>query len=61
MADLGVASTNRRPFSPSGSEGHAGRTNYVDMLEQARNVPHDYRGWVVTNRIELTGTALENR
>lgn len=37
-----------------------GYTDGIDTLEQVDKIPHDYRGWVVTNRIEVVGLALNN-
>lgn len=31
----------------------------IDTLEQAEKIPDDYRGWVMTNRIEIIGPALK--
>jgi len=38
-----------------------GSLNYIDTMEQVRKIPDDYRGWVMTNRIEIVGPTLKSK
>ncbi len=32
----------------------------IDTLEQLNTIPEDYRGWIMTNKIEVIGPALQD-